>query len=336
MSSNVPTYVTASITAAGVLGSAYCAYRLYQNYQDKPIKLPETWTKVGVLKTLNAYPVKSCAPVLLNRAECTAMGLRDGWLRDRVLMMVDDQNNFITARAFPEMLAIQPSVKSSVLTLKHPNMEDVSINLAEVVATQKPKMSKVWGDPVPVYDCGWEPSEWISRLIDRTTQKYRLVYYASEKCRNIRAGASFKVYKFTSKDTGALPDETSYNLINEASVDDLNTRLTGSHVTPCNFRPNFVLAGAKPYDEDNWKFVKIGENVFEVIKPCMRCVLTTIDPETGVRDANTEPLTTLRKYRLAETARERKAVGNSPRMGIQMSLRSGSGLVSLNDPIYVA
>ena len=32
-------------------------------------------------------------------------------------------------------------------------------------------------------------------------------------------------------------------------------------------------------------------------KPCGRCILTTIDPHTGERDPNREPLATLLKYR---------------------------------------
>ncbi|KAJ8713938.1 hypothetical protein PYW08_007558 [Mythimna loreyi] len=334
MSNHVPVYVTASITAAGVLGGAYLAYRLSQ---DKPTKLPETWEKVGVLKTINVFPIKSCAPVVLDTAECTYLGCRDGWLRDRVLMVVDSKNNFITARGYPELLQIFPTVRNSVLTLSHANMESVNVNLAEVVALNEPETVTVWREPVTVYDCGWEPSEWISRLIDRSSTGYRLVYYAADNCRRKRPGSD-KFYKYTKNNTGALPDETSFNIVNEASIDDLNTRLpSDSQVSQRNFRPNFVMTGAQPYDEDKWKFLKIGENVFEIIKPCFRCVLTTIDPETGTRNSKIEPLTELRKYRLAETVEERKMWGNSPRMGIQLALISKpGGKVSVNDPIYAA
>ncbi|KAJ8724010.1 hypothetical protein PYW07_007990 [Mythimna separata] len=334
MSNYVPLYVTATVTAAGVLGGAYLAYRLAQ---DKPTKLPETWERVGVLKTINVYPIKSCAPVVLNTVECTYLGCRDGWLRDRVLMVIDDKRNFITARAYPELLQVFPSVKNSVLTLSHPNMESMHVNLAEVVALHKPEKAVVWGDQVPVYDCGWEASEWFSRLIDRASGGYRLVYYTVDNCRKLRKNAN-KIYKFTKNDTGALPDETSFNIVNEASIDDLNTRLApDSRVSQRNFRPNFVMTGPQAYDEDKWKFLKIGENVFEIIKPCFRCVLTTIDPETGVRNSKTEPLTELKKYRQAESVEERKTCGNSPRMGLQMALRSGpGGKISINDPIYAA
>jgi len=61
------------------------------------------------------------------------------------------------------------------------------------------------------------------------------------------------------------------------------------------FRPNFVVSGTEPFAEDFWKYIKIGETDFEVAKPCERCVLTTINPETGVK--GTEPLKTLATYR---------------------------------------
>ncbi|CAD0203832.1 unnamed protein product [Chrysodeixis includens] len=329
----VSTYVTASITAAGVLGGAYYAYQLYQEQHPK---LPEKWEQVGVLKNIFVYPIKSCGRIELEKAECSILGLKDGWLRDRILMVVDDKNNFITARGYPELLTVTPSIKSSVLTLKHPDMEPVHINLAEVVAQQKPVPSQVWRVPVPVFECGYEPNEWFSRLIDRSSMKYSLVYYASQKSRPYRAHVN-GYYKFKKNDTAALHDEIGFNLINEASVDELNTRLTECQVTEKNFRPNFVLTGAKAYAEDNWKFLKIGENIFEIIKPCTRCVLTTIDPETGVRNSKTEPLTTLKSYRQVEDPRERKMTGSSPRMGIQMALRTQpGGMISVNEPIYVA
>lgn len=42
-------------------------------------------------------------------------------------------------------------------------------------------------------------------------------------------------------------------------------------------------------------------------------------------------------YRQIDDPEFRKTAGNSPRMGIQMALRSESGgIVSLNDPVFVA
>ncbi|XP_045453112.1 mitochondrial amidoxime reducing component 2 [Melitaea cinxia] len=327
--------LTAAVATAGVVGGAYFAYNIYKEYQEA--KLPKVWHEVGTLKDLYVYPIKSCGPILLNKVECTTLGLKDGWLRDRVLMVVDEKNNFITARAYPHLLLVNPLVRNSILTLNYDGMETLHVNLAEVIALQKPQQAQVWGVNVPIYDCGREASEWFSRLLNKTAASFKLVYYASQDSRDLR-GPKDKFFKITKKDTGAFPDEVSYNLINEASVDDLNTRLNkGSQVSPRNFRPNFVLTGAKAYEEDNWKFIKIGNNVFEIIKPCTRCILTTIDPETGVHNAKTEPLEMLKTYRQFENPEIRRSVGTSPRMGLQMALRSKPGnTISLNDTIYAA
>ncbi|XP_041969138.1 mitochondrial amidoxime-reducing component 1 [Aricia agestis] len=333
--SNQGQYVTTAISTVGVVGGAYCAYQCYKQLM-KP-RLPTEWKKVGTLKELMIYPIKSCAPIFLTSAECTTLGLRDGWLRDRVLMIIDQKNNFITARAYPELLLVYPTVRSSILSLKHKDMETVYLNLAEVVALGKVEQAKVWGVTVPVFDCGKEVSEWISKLLNRPDESFRLAYYASQSCRDLRLTSTDKVYKFTKNDSGAFPDEVSYNLVNEASVQDLNGRLKESTVTHHNFRGNFLLSGAEPYAEDNWKYVKIGDNVFEVIKPCFRCVLTTIDPETGIHNPKTEPIETLKSYRQEPDPVKRKAAGSSPRMGLQMALRSAPGTsLSVNDDIYVA
>ncbi|XP_063367667.1 mitochondrial amidoxime reducing component 2-like [Cydia amplana] len=294
-------YATAAVTA-GVLGSAYFAYHIYQNRK----KLPTEWTHVGTLENIYSYPVKSCGGIAMETAMCTTLGLRDGWLRDRVLMVVDQKGNFVTARNYPELLLVQPSVRNSILTLKHRDMEPVYVNLAEVVALQSPKTAVVWGVTVPVLDCGWEVSEWFSRLLDLSAINFRLVYYATQKPRK---GNMF--YKFTKNDTGALPDETSYHIINASSVSDLNARLRSCQVTHHTFRPNFVVQGPQPYDEDRWRFLKIGDNVFEVIKPCL-------------------------SYRQISDPEERLASGPSPRMGLQLALRSGHGLVSLHDHVSAA
>lgn len=68
-----------------------------------------------------------------------------------------------------------------------------------------------------------------------------------------------------------LPTEfQGFMMINGQSVEELNTRIEQS-VTPLQFRPNFVVDGAVAYDEDTWKWVRIGDNlIFKYTGPCMR------------------------------------------------------------------
>lgn len=94
---------------------------------------------------------------------------------------------------------------------------------------------------------------------------------------------------------GAYPDASTYSLINEASITDLNSRLD-EPITSQNFRSNFVVKGATAYEEDKWDWMKIGNVILRNIKPCTRCILTTVDPETGTKNAKAEPLKTLKRY----------------------------------------
>lgn len=62
-------------------------------------------------------------------------------------------------------------------------------------------------------------------------------------------------------------------MINDQSVQELNTRIEDA-VIPLQFRPNFVVNGAKAFDEDNWKWVRIGDHlIFKYTGPCLRYII---------------------------------------------------------------
>jgi len=86
-----------------------------------------------------------------------------------------------------------------------------------------------------------------------------------------------------------------WKLIGQASLDDLNTRLENP-IEMRRFRPNFVIEGSTPYDEDHWYEFEIGQMKMYGVKPCARCFLTTVNPETGTVDSK-EPIRTLSTYR---------------------------------------
>ncbi|HEY9844850.1 MAG TPA: MOSC domain-containing protein, partial [Candidatus Caenarcaniphilales bacterium] len=75
---------------------------------------------------------------------------------------------------------------------------------------------------------------------------------------------------------------------------DLNRRLVDP--LPLNrFRPNLVVSGCQPFAEDSWHRMRIGEVNFHGVKPCPRCVITTINQMTAAKGQ--EPLQTLATYR---------------------------------------
>ena len=96
------------------------------------------------------------------------------------------------------------------------------------------------------------------------------------------------------QDTVSFADGYPFLLIGEGSLADLNTRLE-SPVPMNRFRPNLVVAGSAAFEEDTWKRIRIGATEFHVVKPCARCVITTVDQEKG--EKGKEPLKTLSEYR---------------------------------------
>jgi uncharacterized protein YcbX len=64
------------------------------------------------------------------------------------------------------------------------------------------------------------------------------------------------------------------------------------------FRPNIVVKGCGPFAEDTWNKIKVGDVELAIVKPCARCVVTTIDKDTLVQKK--EPLKTLAQYRKHE------------------------------------
>ncbi|XP_077974456.1 mitochondrial amidoxime reducing component 2-like [Styela clava] len=107
--------------------------------------------------------------------------------------------------------------------------------------------------------------------------------------------------------------------------------LEAPEMDPIKF--NVPTTGCAPYAEDNWRRMRIGTAEFLFIRHCTRCLVTTVDPETGIRDPAQTALKTLRSYRLCKPE-EREMCGNSPKLSVEF-LAIKEGNVSVGDKIYV-
>ncbi|XP_052868784.1 mitochondrial amidoxime-reducing component 1-like [Anopheles cruzii] len=284
---------------------------------------PQHWQEAGVLTDIYVYPIKSCGAIVVPAIECANTGPQQNLLRDRTFLVTTEEGKFVTARMKSKLVLVVPRFddRCETMTLTAPGMPELRLDVRRWASGEYDgtlKEGTVWGETVTTVDCGEEVARWFSRyLVDRDTG-YRLRYYPHQHPQRRRQGS----------DTGTLHDETSYMLFNEASVTDLNHRLDHK-VGALQFRPNFVVRGPQAYAEDRWRWVRIGEVVFRYRIPCLRCVFTTIDPETGIADPSKEPLRTLKEYR------QIPALGDSPAFGIHLGLR-GAGTVKVGDPVYVA
>ncbi len=145
----------------------------------------------------------------------------------------------------------------------------------------------IWRDTLRVPDAGDAAAAWVSDFIGKPT---RLVQMPVEYARSTQAGYG------RDDDQVAFADGYPLLLIGQGSLDDLCAKI-GRPMPMLRFRPNLVIEGAEAFAEDGWKRLRIGDIEFRVVKPCSRCILTTIDPQTGERSADREPFATLQTYR---------------------------------------
>jgi uncharacterized protein YcbX len=224
------------------------------------------------LTGLTAFPLKSGAGTALQTASLTSTGLAC----DREFMLVTSDGTFMSQRRWPRMALLRPSYDGELLSVEAP---DRAALIHKAVDNGPVREVHVHRKPCQGIDQGDEAAAWFSALLGL-------------ECRLMR----FTGHRQTGRGGGevAFADGYPVLLISEESLADLNRRL--DEKLPMNrFRPNLVVAGLGPYGEDAVRLLRVGETVIELVKPCARCVLTTVDQQTAVKGH--EPLKTLATYR---------------------------------------
>lgn len=285
------------------------------------------WRKIGEISDVWCYPVKSCGPVVLDEVGCGQIGPQLGHLRDRVFVVVRQDGETVTARTYPKMVLISPKIEGDVMRLSAPGMKDISVNITKLYSSTKTIKVKVWLDTAECIDCGDELAQWFTKFILGENVGFRLAFYPSSEPKPEVKDKNFLYDQADQKDSGALHDEASYLLMNQGSFDDLNTMIE-QKVTPLQYRPNFVVKGPAAWDEDTWKWIKIGETIFKNVQPCTRCIFTNINPVNGERNPDMEPLKTLKTFRKFDH------MSPSPIFGIHLGVRK-IGKVRKGDQVYV-
>ena len=235
------------------------------------------------LSALYRYPLKSARGESLTHSPLEALGL----CGDRRWMLVEPESGrFLTQRLLPQMSQLSALYNADGgLNLSAPGFGSLKVALPQ--PDQDLRGVTVWRDSLRVPDAGDAAAEWLSTFIGRPC---RLVQVPEARARQVDT-----VYAQPG-DKVAFSDGFPLLLIGQASLDNLSARV-GRPLEMLRFRPNLVIEGSAPYAEDGWKRIRIGELEFEVAKGCSRCILTTIDPQTGERSADREPLSTLKTYR---------------------------------------
>lgn len=271
------------------------------------------------------YPIKSLGGISVAEATVEARGFR----YDRRFMLVqpltDETGQFrgqmMTQREFPHMALIDVAFGvANTLRIWHRARPDDALTIAlEPESSSQTMTVSVWhSHDFPAQLVSPEADAWFSRVLQIAC---RLVYMPGDE-RTITS-----TYRQPTDHNPApvvsFADGFPYLTVSLESLAELNRRLP-QPVEMGRFRPNVVLEGATgPHDEDTWAHFRVGELDFFSVKPCVRCVMTTIDPQTA--ETGKEPLKTLAAYRRVEK-------------GIlfgQNVMTGGTGVVRVGDPVQV-
>lgn len=242
-----------------------------------------------ILSEINIYPIKSLKGISLKEAKIE----RRGFEFDRRWMLIDDSNKFLTQREFPKMATLETEITENGLHVTNGSAKLVvpfeieGKNTEKVQIWQSKCAAKIYEKPI---------NEWFSDVLGANI---RLVMMPEETHRKVSY-----YYAANKGDHVSFADAYPFLLIGESSLDDLNSRL--EQQVPMNrFRPNLVVSGAESFAEDGWKKIKIGNTVFHVVKPCARCVMTTINQQTGEKQG-VEPLKTMASFRIPKRSLKKK------------------------------
>lgn len=230
---------------------------------------------------LYIYPIKSLGGIAL-----TAVNITDrGFEHDRRWMLVDDQGRFISQREAATMALLKVELTASGLQvyLLHEATDILLIPFApynsHTVAVQ------IWDSSCKAMLVSDEADEWFSKKLGLSC---RLVYMPDEA--KIIIDERYNI----NNSVNSFADGYPILMISEASLNDLNGKTTET-IPMDRFRPNLVFSGGDAFIENSMKEFEIDGLTFHGVKPCARCVVTTIDQSTATKGK--EPLRTLATYR---------------------------------------
>lgn len=256
------------------------------------------------------YPIKSLAGHSLSRMVIDELGPEG----DRRFMLVDDAGKFVSQRTHPIMAHIHVEFSDDFLILNHfASDRCVSISLSDDISHGSLDVN-IWGDTVNAKLVSPQLDNWLSELLDKSV---RLVTLNSMTSRLIDTG-----FNPNNKHV-SFADGFPFLITTQASLDFINQQLPFK-VGMERFRPNIVISGDFPaFDEDRWQSVQINGIQFDIVKPCSRCVIPSINPDS--LEKQREVTQVLKQFRKTD-------------MGLifgQNAIHSGAGVIEKGTDIKV-
>ncbi len=222
-----------------------------------------------IIKSLHIYPLKGARGIDINNAKLRPRGIK----HDRRFMLINAQGRFLSQRQYPKMAQISTKLHQDGLGINIPGEKEIIIPFP---ATGRHINVSLWRDEFAACLVEHKINACISAFLG---ENVNLVFMADNTKRMVDKNWVKEDYPVS------FADGYPVLVTNQASLDDLNRHLTeqNERALPMDrFRPNIVIEGANPWEENNWKILRIGEVEIKCVKPCVRCVVTSINQKTGI------------------------------------------------------
>lgn len=259
------------------------------------------------ISALYQYPIKSCAGLSLATMDFDALGP----VGDRRFMLIDSKGKFVSQRTVANMALIEAHFDGQQLKLSCPSQADLILNPAQ---HQHFRPATVWGDEVNVLDMGDEAATYLTAFLHTSV---RLVYFANASQRLVDTDYA------SAQQQVAFADGFPLLVCNLASIEAIYPEQDSAEFIR-RFRPNIVIAGAQAFVEDHWAQLKIGDQILDLVKPCSRCVMPAINPQTAARELDV----------IRRLAKQRRREDGQSYFG-QNALMQNQKRIALNDAVEV-
>ena len=264
------------------------------------------------ITALTLYPVKAMRGVDVKEANLTPLGLE----HDRRFMVVRENGCFVTQRDVPLLALVSPALEGGGVVLSREGYGQARIPPPSPEG--RTIHTRVWGDPCLTTDLGDEISHWLTKAVDSEIP-LRLVAMAPGYQR-----PQGKSDLLGAQNRTVFADAAPFLVTNEASLERLNETLAEQHLdtVPMNrFRPNIVLRGLPAFDEQQQATLAGDGYALRLHYPCQRCIVTTIDQRTAVKNDRHEP------YRTLAALNPMPGKEHAPAFGQNATLAAGEGRI---------
>jgi uncharacterized protein YcbX len=247
---------------------------------------------------IHRYPLKSGAPEPLNVGNLKIAGLEF----DRHWMVVTAQDGRLVSqreKGAQKLSLIRAVVVDGGVELLAPGVAPLRLEANYESGTRRDVT--VHGNTYEAIDIGDAAASWISSYLPPVRgQSLRIVHFPSDYVRELNDEFTGNSFHGSPAPSTEFADGYPVLITNEASLADLNGRLESRGQKPVKmnvFRPNIVISGCRPWQEDALDIIRLGTAVLKIVKPCERCPITGVVQEQGAFSSNpNEPRATLKTF----------------------------------------